>query len=138
MLGLALVGLTLAATWWIWRIYRGDPPREIELPSKRALAAVGLAAALWVVASQLVEPRGSATVIDQPWLLEPVVIRYPYAAELAGREAIVDVSLFISASGQIERHEFTSAAPRVRGGGDSGRPADARRYGRAGGRILPL
>jgi outer membrane biosynthesis protein TonB len=57
-----------------------------------------------------VEPRGSSTVVDRPWLREPVSIVYPYDAEIAGREAIVEVSLLINASGEVQRYEFTGEA----------------------------
>lgn len=111
-LGLAMVATTIAMVWWVWRIYRGDPPREPKFPSKRALLTAGVLLTTWIVAIQFVERRGSSTTVDRPWLHEPVSFVYPYDAEIAGREAIVEVSLLINAAGEVERYEFTNEVDR--------------------------
>jgi hypothetical protein len=110
LLGLAIFASAIVMVWWIWRIYRGDPPRNPKIPSKRVLIAAAVLFTAWAVAIQFVEPRGTATVIDRPWLREPVPITYPQEVEIVEREAVVEVSLFISASGEVQRYEFTSAA----------------------------
>lgn len=111
ILGLAMAASTIALVWWVWRLYRGDPPREPKIPSERVLVAVAVVILAWTIAIQFVESRGNSTVVDLPWLLEPVYIDYPDEVEVAGREAVVELSLLISASGEIERYEFTNAAP---------------------------
>jgi hypothetical protein len=111
LLNLVLLVSAAGLLWWVWRIYRGDPPRRPALPSRPARAIAGALLVAWLIALAFVEPRGSTTRLHPPWLQEPISVTYPYEAEVSGREAVVDVSLWISASGEIQRYEI---------GGDAG------------------
>jgi hypothetical protein len=109
---LASAGLIMSAAiiWWIWRIYRGDSPTDPKFPSPRAIAVSILALSTLVVIGVLTEPRGSSTIVDPPWLVEPVPLYYPYHAMIQGRAAVVNVELIVSETGEILRYELSGDA----------------------------
>ena len=106
--GLAVVVALIYGAWRAYTRNREHAGVPESLSSWIAAAAVAVLAC-GVLTAQSLEPPRQLTRVDLPWLVRPIEIEYPYAAEIAGRQGTVDVKLVINDGGEIESYELSGS-----------------------------